>query len=285
MNPPFDNFLDTQQLYTGSSVPLFTFCQLAKRQFGLKGGAAVSMENFCQPISTEERLGLVFGAVLQLISMREADTAHEAESYVLPENLKDLTKLYAPAYLLCPQATACRGIDTAVHIANAMRDSYTEMVPAAGDAARIPVLLQYIRKKLTSYRNVIKGKIEESHKKQWDIAQLTHTLVGKNRWVYVNYPELDGNKFWLKVDTVLASFRSKSASEYTGALNGLYDMDKTKYGDPANNAAFSAADPSTRPGWQVTLARHAALVTVRLESRKRARIGEADDDMEGTPTD
>ncbi|KAJ7051467.1 hypothetical protein C8F01DRAFT_1339488 [Mycena amicta] len=295
-DPPYDGSLDPHQLYTGSSVPLFTFCQLAKRQFGLEGQAAVSMENFCQPISTDERLGLVFGAVLQLIAMKQDDTAHEAESYALPENLKSLIKVYTSAYLMCPQASACRGIDASAHIANAMRESYTGIgVPSADDAARMPVVLQYISKKLTSYRNVIKNKIDESDKDGWDVGRLAHTLVGKGvnaskatlqvyiraafwRWVYINYPDLDGNKFWIKVDSVLASFRAKSAVECAGALNHLYDMDKQKYGDPATNTVFSAADPATRPGWQVTLARHAALVVVQLETtknpRKRARTME-----------
>ncbi|KAJ7050131.1 hypothetical protein C8F01DRAFT_1092682 [Mycena amicta] len=309
-----NNFLDTQQLYSGSCVPLFAFCQMAKRQFGLKGQAAVSMENFCQPISTDERLGLVFASVLQLISMKEDATAHEAETYVLPENLITLCKVYTPAYLMCPQASACRGVDAAVHIANSMRESYPSIVPAADDVARMSVVLKYINKKLTSYRNIIKSKIEESHEEHWNIAKLAHALAGKGpnaskptlqvylrvafwRWVYINYPDLEDNKFWIKVDSVLSSFRAKTAVECTVAMNRLYEIDKQTYGDLANDNAFLAADPSTIPAWQLTLFRHAALVAAPVEPsnmatnrRKRQRTGGVVQDEEtgsqaGTSTD
>ncbi|KAJ7062517.1 hypothetical protein C8F01DRAFT_1230200 [Mycena amicta] len=311
---PYNDFPDTQSLYSGSCVPLFVFCQMAKRQFGLKGQAAVSMENFCQPISTDERLGLVFASVLQLISMKEDDTAHDAETYVLPENLKTLCKVYTPAYLMCPQASACRGIDAAVHIANAMRESYQGIVPAADDVARMSAVLKYINKNLTSYRNIIKGKIDASHGEGWNIAKLAHALVGKGpnapkptlqvylraafwRWVYVSYPDLEVNKFWIKVDSVLSSFRAKTAVDCTAAMNRLYDMDKEKYGDPANDNAFPVADPSTIPAWQLTLFRHAALVAAPVElsntvttRRKRRRTSEVVHDEEtgsqaGMPTE
>ncbi|KAJ7050746.1 hypothetical protein C8F01DRAFT_1263631 [Mycena amicta] len=268
---PYNSFLDTQQLYSGSCVPLFAFCQLAKHQFGLKGQAAVSMENLCQPISTDERLSLVFASILQLISKTEDDNTHEADTYVVPDNLQHTP----PAYLMCPQASACRSVDAAVHIANSMRETYQSIVPAADDVARMPTVLKYVNKKLTSYRNVIKSKIEESCDEGWSIAKLAHALVGKGpsasraplqvylrvafwKWVYVNYPELEVNKFWIKVDSVLSSFRKKTAVDCTNAMNRLYDMDKQKYSDPTNDNAFPVADPSTIPAWQLTLFRHAA---------------------------
>jgi hypothetical protein len=72
-------------------------------------------------------------------------------------------------------------------------------------------------------------------------------------------------------------------------MNTIYTNDKEKYGDPANNSSVTTADPNTLPAWQITLARHAALVAPHVESessaRKRQRTVDPEQDNEDVSMD
>ncbi|KAJ7060119.1 hypothetical protein C8F01DRAFT_1294574 [Mycena amicta] len=284
-----------------SPISLSHLSPYLKRQYGVQGQAATYLDQFCQPMFLEERLAMLFAFVLRVESNQAGALA--TESYKLSAELQSLLLAYALAYLVCPQAAACRGLDTAVHIADAMRESYPSMLPAADDQLRMPVVVTCINNKLTYHRNIIKSKLKTSCEKGHDVAELAYSLVGKTitackptlqvylraaflRFLYTHYGQLEGDLFWLKADTVLAEMRAQGATK----LTKIYTDDKNKYGDPANNPTHTVADVSTLPTWQLVLARHAALVqplpaqpSAASGARKRSRTERSH--MEDTNSD
>jgi len=93
------------------------------------------------------------------------------------------------------------------------------------------------------------------------------------RWDIINYKELDGDAWWLKVDDTLSSFRSKFVTELaiSAAFTDLYHKDKAQFGDPAVSG-IKAAEVRDLDSWQVVLQAHARNVVPpkqKLESKKR----------------
>ncbi|KAF7322111.1 hypothetical protein MKEN_00734800 [Mycena kentingensis (nom. inval.)] len=244
-------------------VSLVSFVPVLVNAFGITGSATTLLHAFCQPISFEERLGYIFAALLHVIALREAEALREAQNWVISQNIKNLVKLYAVGFLICPQTSASRGNDAAAHIANAIRESHPGTgIPVVGDLVRGAILTSYINKKLTAERNIIK----------------------KKRFCFVSYG--GGDDFWLKVDATMNIMRSLTALGAATALQQMYKDDIVKFGDPANNTTVTVADPTTVPPWQLTLARHAALVAPYVEPEsssrgaKRARVDEPEMDLD-----
>ncbi|KAF7311327.1 hypothetical protein MKEN_01034400 [Mycena kentingensis (nom. inval.)] len=264
-------------LEPGPPITLTNLLPVLLRRFPVTGQHAALLTQFCQ-------------ALLQLVAAQEAHTTQNAVAYNIPTAIKNIVKLYVIAFIMSSQTSACRGLDAAAHIMNAIRESFPNAgIPDAGDAVRIPVLSGYIQKKLTGFRNQVKQKLEASCQRKDDVATLANALVGSNtsrppptlqiyyraavfRYLYEVYGNEEESSFWGKVDAALAAIRAKGATEALATITHLYNLDRAKYGDPAMSG-LAVAEPATVPAWQVTLGRHAALVTPRpqSESRKRAR--------------
>ncbi|KIM84497.1 hypothetical protein PILCRDRAFT_6152 [Piloderma croceum F 1598] len=96
------------------------------------------------------------------------------------------------------------------------------------------------------------------------------------RWHILNYANLDGDKWWLKVDDNLVTWRSQFKTEValSAAFSSTYNEDKEKFGDPASSG-IKVVEVQKLDGWQTTLNAHARnVVPAASNSTKRKRTDE-----------
>ncbi|KAJ7745182.1 hypothetical protein DFH07DRAFT_963395 [Mycena maculata] len=76
------------------------------------------------------------------------------------------------------------------------------------------------------------------------------------RWCLKQYPELDDEDFWPKVDKTIAMFRKDQRQEQIDiCFNTIYENNNAAYRDPATTNHKTVDDAI--PEWQKTLRKHA----------------------------
>ncbi|KAF8179171.1 hypothetical protein BJ912DRAFT_646907 [Pholiota molesta] len=262
---------------TGSSTPntgLSHFGNLFKRTTQLSPGAEAQLDRFCNTENAEERDALQYVLLLEIRDLFKQ--THRPGNWTLSDELKKTIGSYVKAFLLSPNITAYRG-NCAEQILKAMEDLNVADLPPEKGVLQVNEVLSSISNQLTSFRAVIKQKIQASLGAPNDkaaptrnVADLTHALIAHTAvpptlqlWMRVAFlrhclvtcPTAD---YWMAVDETLARARARSADsiELSNAFGRVYAEDVRQYGDPATTRHASVPLES-RPGWLRTIDGHA----------------------------
>ncbi|PBK58315.1 hypothetical protein ARMSODRAFT_1018113 [Armillaria solidipes] len=212
------------------------------------------LDNFAAAPTLEECLGMIFGSVLEVRdSLQAFQDTQEAEGWKMKDDLKKLVMLYSKAFILSSTAVSFIGEKATRAVLKALRDTKTKGLPAEDDVAGEETLLSEISKALGHNRHQVKEKLLltvalPSGNQQANIAVVTSKIIGASSQIpatlqlymrlalvrsqLIKYPELEANKFWPQVDHVCAGFLAKSKEKYTFALNGIYQQDLARFGEP-----------------------------------------------------
>ncbi|KAJ6539947.1 hypothetical protein B0H10DRAFT_1933886 [Mycena sp. CBHHK59/15] len=178
-------------------------------------------------------------------------------------------------------------------------------LPEEDDTVAVDLVLAKIRDKGTHYRNVYKTKVKESMEKDSpfeNIAALSHKLIKSTnvkatvqlyqrvaliRWCLKEYPTVEDDDFWPKVDETIAKFRkdSNNQDELNLCFNTIYEDDKEAHGDPAKTD-FKTVESEGVPGWQATLHKHARNVQPMPKAaggppQKKRRVEQLENSSDG----
>ncbi|KAF7367439.1 hypothetical protein MSAN_00806600 [Mycena sanguinolenta] len=275
---PISGFtLGTPSLTPGGPT-LVAFGNAVKHQVKLSEKSAVAFDQFLRLRTPEERNIVLFAHVLELLDISRRN--ERAEQFVISPTLGKKIRTYTLAFFLSPQLSAYRGPKASEHILNAMRDCKISELPPDSDTTSVQSVLSSIGERATHYRNVIKTTVASSlqHGSPLkNIAALTSKLVQGStlkatsqlyirlafiRYIMVEYPWLNEETFWLKVDEVIAQ-NSKSC-ETEKELNKLYNLfykeDIMKHGDPATTAHKTSEFSEVDGGWQGVIRKHSVTV-------------------------
>ncbi|KAJ6550742.1 hypothetical protein B0H10DRAFT_2242564 [Mycena sp. CBHHK59/15] len=250
---------------SSSSSSLVSYGRLVKRKM-----------NFSETTSTrspDERQALLFAHVLQLLESSKKN--EKAELWTISPDLSKKISNYVQAFVFSPTTTSYRGLNIGEHIMKAMRECNVKSLPDEDDITAVDLVLTKIREKGTNYRNVYKTKVKESmgdKSEMRNVAILAHKLLKNSkikptlqfyqrlaliRWCIKNYPGIDDEEFWPKVDETIAKFRKQCETqlELDQCFNAIYEDDIKEYGDPAKTE-YTTSDDSSIPSWQQTLRQH-----------------------------
>ncbi|KAK0219575.1 hypothetical protein EDD85DRAFT_989032 [Armillaria nabsnona] len=228
------------------------------------------LHNFAAAPMIEECLVIILAATLEtcdlLMGLQEKKVS---EVWEVKDSLKKFVKCHAKAFVLSSSAKSFTGKGTASAVMDALWANNVKEMPAEKDITGCSILLSFISDELSSARSTVKTKLNETLKMKADnedrnIAGIAAKLAGDYEktkipvmlqlymclavvhWHLVTYPSMakpDVKLFWKQVDNSLAMWLKNRQESYTRALNGMYKMDKEKYGDPANLSRYKAIDP------------------------------------------
>ncbi|KAJ7756799.1 hypothetical protein DFH07DRAFT_773025 [Mycena maculata] len=254
---------------------LVNYSRLVKRKMDLSDAASVTFDQFCQTRSSEERQALFFAHILQLLEL-----AKKSDKADLWKNVSSWVK----AFVFGPSTISYCGLN------KAMRERHVADLPEEDDIVAVNLLLASIWSKGTSQRNIYKTNVKKSMESRStfrNVAVLSHRLIKGYQaygsalpcWCLKQYPELNDEDFWPKVDETIAMFRKDQTQEQIDiCFNTIYEDDKAAYGDPAT-ADHKTVDDAI-PDWQKTLRKHANKVQT-TPAQKKHRIGEVDTSTKG----
>ncbi|KAJ6624721.1 hypothetical protein B0H10DRAFT_1943017 [Mycena sp. CBHHK59/15] len=173
---------------------------------------------------------------------------------------------------------AYRGLNAAEHILKAMRELNLANLPSEKEVGRNELVTKSIRKVLTSQRNVLKTKINSSMASDLptrNIADLAAAVLagGKTgmkptlqlyqrlaflRLCVRSYSTLNDEDFWLKVDSVIASYRKEAGTEVkiSQLFTDIYADDKIRYRNPEDTGRVTERIEDA-DHWHKILAKHA----------------------------
>ncbi|KAJ6557198.1 hypothetical protein B0H10DRAFT_2446173 [Mycena sp. CBHHK59/15] len=187
-----------------------------------------------------------------------------------------------------------------------LKCSKVKGLPEEDDTVAVDLVLAKIRDKGTHYRNVYKPKfVKESMEKDSpfeNIAALSHKLIKSTNvkatvqlyqrvalicWCLKEYPTVEDDDFWPKVDETIAKFRkdSNNLDELNLCFNTIYEDDKEAHGDPAKTD-FKTVESEGVPGWQATLHKHARNVQPMPKAaggppQKKRRVEQLENSSDG----
>ncbi|KAK0231659.1 hypothetical protein EDD85DRAFT_956445 [Armillaria nabsnona] len=198
------------------------------------------LDNFANAPMIEECLAIILAATLEtcdaMVGLQEKKAA---ESWEIKDSLKKLVKRYAKAFILSSTAKTFTGKGSASSIVQALWVNNAKNLPAEEDAAGGNVLLSFISEELSSICLTVKTKLNDTISMQdgdedHNIAVVMAKLVGNSKkntipitlqlymclaiihWHLVNYPTM--------------AKENQEQTQYTRALNRIYEADKIEYG-------------------------------------------------------
>ncbi|KZP29459.1 hypothetical protein FIBSPDRAFT_815986 [Athelia psychrophila] len=247
--------------------------------------SASDFESFMKASDVAEHMMILMATVLEVRDGLEAQKA--VDEWRVPNQLKANIKVYSHAFVLSPLINSYRG-KASESLLEAMRELEIAEIPPTKETGQVKILITSISSTLTGQRNVLKTKISDSLKPESptrNIAALANAVIGKSRikptlqlyirlafirFHVVNYPSIEDENFWIRVDQTMEDWRSASltAVEITQAYNNMYSADKELYGDPATSS-FRVTDISLLEGWQLVMNTYSSSVAAGLGKRKR----------------
>ncbi|KZP11280.1 hypothetical protein FIBSPDRAFT_962383 [Athelia psychrophila] len=244
-----------------------SYGQAVKRaKHGMSTKSTADFDSFLKASTLGEHVTLLMATTLEVRDMLAAREVVAVE-WKIPAQLKANIKLYSLAFLLSPLIKSYRG-KAAESVLDVMRELHITELPPTKETGQVETVLTSIGSALTGMRNVLKTKITESLKLDSatrNIAALTNTVIGKSRvkatlqlyiclafirFHVVNYPDIEDEHFWVRVDQTLEEWRKDTTEvELNQTHNDMYLADKELYGD-LSASEFRVTDISSIEGWQ-----------------------------------
>ncbi|KAJ6480442.1 hypothetical protein C8R45DRAFT_1101016 [Mycena sanguinolenta] len=259
---------------TPGGPSLAAFGNLVKHQVHLSEKSGVAFDQFLRLRSSDERNVVLFAHILELLDMTRK--MEKAEQYEISQSLSTRIRNYTRAFVYSPQLSAYRGIEAAEHVLLAMRESNGSDLPPESDTASVKMVLSHIGEKATYYRNVVKTVVTSSlqpNSPLENIAALTNKLINGTqikattqlyvrlafiRTIMYQYPWLNEETFWLKVDDVILhnSKNCKTKEELDGLYNLYYRDDIKLHKDPAETPHTTVEFNESASTWQAVVRKH-----------------------------
>ncbi|KZP30360.1 hypothetical protein FIBSPDRAFT_946085 [Athelia psychrophila] len=222
-----------------------SYGQAVKRaKHGMSTKSTADFDSFLKASTLGEHVTLLMATTLEVRDMLAAREVVAVE-WKIPAQLKANIKLYSLAFLLSPLIKSYRG-KAAESVLDVMRELHITELPPTKETGQITESL----------------KLDSATR---NIAALTNTVIGKSRvkatlqlyiclafirFHVVNYPDIEDEHFWVRVDQTLEEWRKDTTEvELNQTHNDMYLADKELYGD-LSASEFRVTDISSIEGWQ-----------------------------------
>ncbi|KAJ6565343.1 hypothetical protein B0H10DRAFT_1842787 [Mycena sp. CBHHK59/15] len=270
-------------------MPLVAFGQLVKHRANLKDQSAIVLDQFCENSSADERQVMLYARLLEVHDTLKRN--EKADEWKITSALKvHLTPLFSTCFWNVPQIHYIQN--------GAMRELNLANLPSEKEVGQNELVTKSICKMLTSQRNVLKTKINSSMASDSptrNIADLAAAVLagGKTgmkptlqlyqRLAFLVCPPFSYHSatlltyFWLKVDSVIASYRKEAGTEVeiSQLFTDIYADDKIRYGNPEDTGRVTERIEDA-DHWHKILAKHAQNVQPHAAKTLKRKFAEVE---------